>query len=330
MNDATAYYRSSGVLPALERVANLEITMGQNLTWLNLVGVDLVFLQRPHGKQFLKVAELVKEANIPLVLDFDDDFFSVPFDNPTHGHYSNREIQKSVAMMCNLADAIIVSTKHLKDKLSPTNKNIHVVPNALNDYLMSLKRELPKREKCFIWRGGQTHQNDLMSHAEGIVGAARKLSESDTPWPFVFVGYNPWFVTGAMPPKFTVLVEKLPMKEYLNFIKGAAATAFVIPLARNEFNLSKSNIAWLEATWAGSITIGPNTPEWRVPGCITTDGPRDMMEAILEVTKCESSANEKLAANAWEYVCDTLLLSRVNEGRLTAFQSVLNHEIERW
>jgi hypothetical protein len=49
-------------------------------------------------------------------------------------------------------------------------------------------------------------------------------------------------------------------------LRGTSPDYIVVPLVNDAFNRCKSNIAWIEATNAGAVTIAPSyLPEFRGP-----------------------------------------------------------------
>ena len=99
-----------------------------------------------------------------------------------------------------------------------------------------------------------------------------------------------------------------------------APSCLHVPLHDNPFNRAKSNIAWIEGSYAGAVCVVPAW--WNVPGALSyTDGP-SYYEAIKSVIKGEVD-KKKLNAEAWEFIMDTLPLSKVNVERLQIINSLI-------
>jgi len=94
---------------------------------------------------------------------------------------------------------------------------------------------------------------------------------------------------------------------------------FIYTLSDTPFNRAKSNISWIEATYAGSSVIAPEfLPEFaNMPGVITYN---ELMDSVFENVK---DFNKSLAITndlSWRYIKENLLLSQVNNLR---YQSLL-------
>ena len=65
----------------------------------------------------------------------------------------------------------------------------------------------------------------------------------------------------------------------------------VVPLKDNLFNHAKSNLAWIEATCAGAMTLAPDWPEWRRPGVSNYESPLNFKKLLRErLEACRSAA----------------------------------------
>lgn len=86
-----------------------------------------------------------------------------------------------------------------------------------------------------------------------------------------------------------------------------AAIAFY-PLATTMFNKSKSNIFWIEMTYAGSAVFGnKDLPEYDKVPC------HEWHENIIKVAESElKMANDY----SWRHILDNYLLSKVNSKRI--------------
>ena len=68
-----------------------------------------------------------------LVIDLDDDMFNVHELNYAYKyHYPDSPKQKTLKYLINEADAITVSTEPLRASMKQYNKNVEVLPNAID------------------------------------------------------------------------------------------------------------------------------------------------------------------------------------------------------
>lgn len=263
--DATSFYRGWGPFSELRRNYGGELNIipgdGLVINWATLSMVDIVFMQRPYNSSHLELAKMANMNGVPLWVDYDDDLFCVPQDNPAHDIY-NESAQKNIAEIITRSDAVSVSTQTLKDKIEKLNKNIHVVKNSLNFNLLDniqKKSEKSGRNLLALWRGSNTHFRDLASYSSAIAGAIKKTGS------YAFIGSNPWHITSLLNEserKRVAIYKGVDLIEYHNAINALRPLFAHIPLHRCEFNMSKSNIAFLEAAWTGAPSIVPDMPEW--------------------------------------------------------------------
>lgn len=274
-NDATSWYRGVGPFSVMRKNSNsdLNFIFPSTNNWATYELCDVAFFQRPYRQSDLESLQLFKSLGKKVIVDYDDLLLDVPTDNPTHSLYSSHETMTTVAKCIAEADLVFVSTQELKNNFRVTgtngrticlNKRVLVVNNALHQRMID-NFETKKREKIIVWRGSETHQKDLMNHAEEIIRTAKENPD----WHFCFLGYNPWFITDHIKSSQCTVSRALSINEYHDFIKNLPAAILIVPLDDNKFNRCKSNIAWIEATYMGAAALCPDWPEWRNPGAWT-------------------------------------------------------------
>jgi len=318
-NDSCAFYRSSGIVPDLRKKLNGEhnidmIQFGDvPLDWSLFIQYDLVFMQRHFSRESFNLCKYLRQCNIKIWLDYDDNLFALNPENPTYSLYNNPDIQENIKGMLKLADAVTVPTEYLRQSYSEFSSNISVIPNAFNDRLFKRPELTPRTNHC-VWRGPEAHIFDLMGFSQDINKATMEFKD----WRFVFMGFSPWFLAD------TGNKANLPSMDIVMYFKTLfelAPSCMHVPLADNIFNRCKSNIAWIEGSYAGAVCVVPDW--WNVPGALSyTDGP-SYYEAIRSVL---SGDVDKVALNkiSWEYIMDVLALSKVNIQRLQIINELLS------
>ena len=156
------------------------------------------------------------------------------------------------------SDLITCSTKELslviKEK---TNKAAWIVPNAWDVDRFPLQPH--NQEGQTIWRGSATHVDDIRACSEQILTIAKQSRIN-------FFGYNP---VRDRPFLATNNFEHtLPLDPIIYFrtIQRMRPSAVLVPLKNTQFNRSKSNIAWLEATANGAVTYSNGVGEFEHVG----------------------------------------------------------------
>lgn len=306
-HDATSLYRMGGVLPHLES-DEYEIINGSSIkdwSWAAFIGIDILIFQRPCLQEHLNLILLAKSLGVKVIADYDDNLLSVDIYNPTYFQYKDNKL---FAINCiKSSDEIWVSTDSIKEHYSPYNKNIFVIPNSHNDYLFRLKdkKAFNTNTKRVIWRGGQSHQADIYENADKLVEVINK----NTDWVFEFWGDRFIYLEQRCGDNYV----SYPLMEAVNYFERLAnynPNIAMFPLCTTEFNKGKSNIAWIESTYSGAAFFG------------NTDLPEYINGTILPLNELfnggalnDSEVLEFYNRVSWDYICDNLLLSKINEFR---------------
>ena len=117
--DGTSVYRAWGVLPYLGASGLELVECPSSINWTDMVSCDAVFIQRPIIQGAINLAMYAKQYRKPVWIDYDDDLFCVPKDNPAHDMYNQDAYKENIKRLCSIADVVTVSTKALADKLKP-------------------------------------------------------------------------------------------------------------------------------------------------------------------------------------------------------------------
>lgn len=271
--------------------------------------------QRPHSAVTVNLVNYVKKyMNIPVWIDVDDFMLDVPAGNPAFELLAlNRE---NIIKMIALADIVTVTTGMLKQQLLPYNKNIRVIPNALDDQICRKRSTETGRQKIILWRGGDSHVPDLMRYARII----DKMMKNYPDWDFKFMGFLPWFYDNHVNLSYVPYTDQI---FYFHNLVSTQALALHVPLQDNLFNRCKSNIAWIEATYAGAVTIAPAWDEWKMPGVLNFKDDDEYFNLVSKVIAGDIDTR-KMVERSWSYISDKLLLSNVNKLRVQVVKSLLS------
>ena len=316
-HDALSYFRGLGPLYEIQNFLIREI---ENTSWLEAAASDAVFMQRPYSDDHLQMAKNIKQFKKPLWIDYDDYLFKVPASNPVHKIYDRDDIQNNMREIIQMADVVTVSTEFLAEKLGAMNSNTVVVPNAMDlDVLDYRKEPAPPRGPIIMWRGSKTHQRDLWEYRNEILELYNKYP--NTYWHFL--GDEPWFLSEYMDKSRTTFWGSFFFLDYYKNIHDHIRPQLtIVPLADHDFNHAKSNIAWLEASFAGSACLGPDWQEWRRPGSMTYSGPKGFLDVASYLIENPKVCAEQ-AAGSWSYIKDNLSLSEVNKKRMAILDKIL-------
>ncbi len=310
--DATSYYRGYGVIPDLrEKMGGdlyAEHYQGKRYTWAELHSFDILFLQRPGNPENLKLIKYCKDLGIKVWIDHDDNLFELPPYNRVSDEYTP-EVKRTMWEMLRLADVVTVSTQGLRDFFATNGVVAEVVPNALNEKLtpMATKYNKPGAITNYVWRGSDTHEADTYFFGEEIYTAIN--STEKRLWHFV--GYNPWKITINVEQRLVNYIKPEDIFIYFGKLRALKGQVMHVPLVKDRLNDCKSNIAWIEATAAGMVTIAPDWPEWRKPGVTLYNDILDYgFKLIAEIETPEQKWKESR-----DYILENLTLAKVNERR---------------
>ena len=327
-NSPVRYYRGDLPLERLAKTHDAEIMypVAGIPIWRDLVKADVVFFMRCHSEQHLEIAHMAKRQGVKVWYDIDDNLFEVPRSNPNaFPVYNNPMVQGRIQQFLQLSDVVTVSTKALGEYLKDQGcaREYVIIPNALDEKaLPSILRpyayENESQNKVFTWRGGVTHMGDLMHYAKAIEAFLK--SEEDAYC--AFAGFNPFWIVGEG------VLYSAYVHDYFSFmeqLKDYEPWAHFVPLEDNQFNRSKSDIAALEAIYAGALPVLPDWDEWDIPGAFKyTAGMTDDFGAALEEAyeiKPEDRLKNVELARVW--VVQNRILSVTNLKRWEILQELV-------
>lgn len=311
MVDATSFYRAIGPLGHLRRTCPwLNIQIVAEVTWPILEMCDGLFLQRPFTPNMVQLCDRARAQGKPIWVDHDDDVFNVPDDNPCFDTYANPRTQQCVARVIASADFVTVSTEPLRTLYGGLSSSLDVVPNALMHTIVGEPMDEWRQNPVVLWRGSDTHKRDLMQHADQLVDAAKRHPSVK----FHFSGYRPFFIAERLGDQ-CVINGPLDIVDYFGLLRTVRPQVVVVPLADHKFNHAKSNIAWIEATYAGAIVVAPNFVEWQRPGVINYNGADDIGRALDEALSLTPEATAARWRESRDYIDRHLRIERVNGAR---------------
>jgi hypothetical protein len=329
LDNACSFFRCHGVLSELHKITNeiLEIRVfTEDFDIRQIKGSDLVFIMRPDTDSYATIIEGCQEYNIPVVVDYDDDFFNVPEYNPYVIERKKAKIpyKENTKKCLELANHVIVSTENIKREYLKYNKNITVVCNAFDDHCFTPAKEVSKR-KIILWRGGNSHVKDLALFKDPIT----KLILGNTDYTFVF-----WSNDNQLPKWITDLKDKQkniathsPVSPfyYFSWLKDLNPFLTIVPLEDNSFNRSKSDLAKIEGVASGGLCLAPDWEEWTWNSDILYkyQGTEDFLDKANGIIQCH---RDNQVSNDWSndmnYLTNYKLLSMKNRKRLEIFGSL--------
>lgn len=294
-NDSTAWWRVHQPFFQFERddplfhAVKFDFLRSQALEPHNLERAHFVMVQRAFMAAHAEVLSIARTCLRPTWVDYDDNIWCVPRVNPAVEYYTE-QAQAIARIACQNASAVTVSTEYLanyiQDRVAPDSQ-IDVVSNALPD---NYTWNTYERDRIVLYRGGKTHVADLM----GVTPDLEEVMREYPDWTFVFCGGDPWFVN--LPPNARVIPMRA-IPDFHRWLYSCKASIMIVPLEDCPFNRSKSNISWLEGTYAGAAVLAPDFEVFREPGCANyTDG--DFGDRLRDMIDCQEDARAGMVAES--------------------------------
>jgi hypothetical protein len=260
---------------------------------------------------------MAKDHGLPVWIDMDDDNLSVPKDNPMYGMYAQVAVKDAIVKLTRSSDVVTVSTEFLKKKYGIYNKNVYLVPNALDEDVLRF-RQIPNtpREKMFLWRGTASHGRNLKVIENELISVAK-----DNPaWNFTFFGIDPIELTDNI--KNHRVIPQMSIFEFYKMMVNLHATATYYTLNKTDHSLARSHVSWLEATFASSLMIAPKLPEFERPGILNFATPQEFKERLESVIRGDVDIDTHVN-ESWKCIQENYMLRHVNRLRKQLLEEIM-------
>lgn len=321
----TDYYRSVNPFIRLREVYpenTVKFINPDSVKWYDFYDVDVVLFQRANGNDILGMINEVKRMGKKVWLDHDDLLHEVNAANPSSQHFNKPQVKESVEKAFKYADYVTVSTPYLKEFYSQfyDKDKISIIPNAIDfkvTPLQPLKRDkLLDKPKRLIWRGSQTHLDDL-----GTIANFWKQIEKREDVETGIVGLPDW-LGRVLYPKSIIVPWNNSLFQYFEMLKNSKPHYGVFPLTIDNFNQSKSNNFAMEMMVVGCISYAPQKiTEFNIPGVRTYINEVDLIHQFTNaLDKDDAYFVDMEAGRKW--LQEERDLVKVNELRLNVLKSI--------
>jgi hypothetical protein len=174
-----------------------------------------------------------------LVMDVDDDPFSVDKEHPGYAYHKSHE--QDMKFQLKNCDAVTTTTEELKKVLKKYNDKVFVVPNGIDKNIWKLKKQKKRTDGRIRlgWIGSGSHMADRIVVEKAVKTIMAKYPQVD------FYHAGMCLVEGAENREFSYRGTK-GYEEYPAFLNGLDLDIAIAPIKDTQFNRCKSNIKWLE------------------------------------------------------------------------------------
>jgi hypothetical protein len=319
LDTASAYYRGVGELAKIRKDTGhqFEIIPERSPAINRIVQADGIFLERPYTQDHYDVVLHARLEGIPVWIDYDDFLYDIPESNPCHSTYTD-SAKDRIEKITALADYVSFSTVNLMNQMRIDGKENYVINNGLPKEQSWINRiEKSRKEKTILWRGSETHSEDLMS----VMGAIIQFANEHPEVKFEFMGYSPWFLTKYL-PKWQFL-GGVPLGDYFISMARMSPDAVIVPLVNSDFNLCKSNIAGLEATsLSDSLVICPSFLEWQGNGWTNYESEESFYNSLNHVLQLDTQSRTGLVEKS-----KNLITEKYGDGSVDSVSNETRKEI---
>lgn len=252
-NGGCGQYRLRWPAEALIAQGNDSIVLSDQAEDQSGKDFDVVVVQRPARRAMLEHIQVLQAAGVAVVVDMDDDFSAIPFNNVTyrgfHPKYSPDSNRDIIAQACRIADLVTVSTPALAHKYGAHGR-VRLLRNYIPRWYLDVQPH-PSSAMCG-WSGAvETHPDDLQV-TRGALNS----------FPFKVIGKG----NGV---RQALNLDTEPEATGWLDIHGdyqqavASLSVGIVPLVDNAFNRAKSWLKGLEMAALGVPFVASPTPEYQ-------------------------------------------------------------------
>jgi glycosyltransferase involved in cell wall biosynthesis len=126
---------------------------------------QIVHFHRNIGTNYEESPKIIEKLNtlgIKTIMDLDDFWLPGP-EHPAHQLITTTKLHLKIIENLKCTNAVTTTTKLFAHEISKFNKNVFVLPNAVDEEENQFKQQTIKSDKLrFGWLGGSSHLHDLM------------------------------------------------------------------------------------------------------------------------------------------------------------------------
>ena len=286
------------------RLANQDERKGlcEEIAFLNLKKKIKMWIFQPFSSEWgIALVDLIHKIYVePVLMEIDDYAFGVDSSNPNARNYDpTADACTNIKHQLEMSDAVIVSTEELKKMYLPFNKNIHVIPNAIDFSIFDKLKN--NKHKSFInigWQGGSSHKKDLKI-VEPVIKAILKKYKNVR---FTILGGDEGMPESLKRNKRIKWVNDwIPVNKYPAYKASFGFDIELAPLADTQFNRCKSNLRYLEASALKIPVVASNVGPYKNICAATCETKKDWIRELSLLIE-DKTYRETLGEEAYKDV----------------------------
>lgn len=277
----------------------------------------------------MRLVESLEQQDIKWLYHLDDDLLTAPTDAVTEAE------KAAVAFFLRQANAVLVSTQPLAEQVQAHNRHVYVVPNALDERLLSPLTVTPPpfadRPLVMGYMGTRTHDHDLQMLLPALQAVGQEVQ---VPLALHIIGgaasASTWQALNALP--FPVRAVQPPVEQYPHFIAWFTSSLpwdiALAPLTDTPFNRCKSDVKFLDYSALGLAGIYSDGLAYNssvlhgVTGWLVQNKTAVWVEALHRLI-ADAALRRELGANARRHLYQERILAHRIQDWIAALESVL-------
>jgi len=141
---------------------------------------DIVHFHRSIGHDYDQAPTIIQNLNnigIVTIMDLDD-YWLPTKEHPVHQLVIQNKLHEKILANMKVANHVITTTSIFATEISKYNKNVYILPNAINPKEPQFQAEtLPSDKLRFGWLGGSSHLHDLKL-LDGTINKLKPLKDN--------------------------------------------------------------------------------------------------------------------------------------------------------
>jgi glycosyltransferase involved in cell wall biosynthesis len=145
-------------------------------------------IQPAYGEDAKNIFDKFRKHGVKLVMDLDD-YWMVTVDHPAYASIKDSGMDTNIKENIKMVDYVTTTTPIYADKISKLNKNVIVLPNAVDPSEEQFQPKPEKTDKTMRvgWLGGSSHLEDLRLASSSV---SQFLSKHKEDTQFVLCGFD--------------------------------------------------------------------------------------------------------------------------------------------
>ena len=282
--DASFVTRCDAPLAWLERQGAIE-----RVPALKAWTADVVILHGQWQPGALAVAQSLRLHGIRVIVDVDEEVFSVPTGHPRAQAFQDSAFRVRVRQLLEQADAVFTPTDFLAFRLAEYASGTVVIPNGmdLEPWRKVARAGARPRVKKVGFAGGASYTENLEILRPVLAQLAGEFKNKDIH--FACLGCKPSWLSGEV--RQAEAIPPCAPHEYPAALANLGVDIGLIPLSNSPFDQGRSALKFWEYSAAGAVTIASKTGSFAqeiepgVNGLLVENKTEAWTQAILKLIR---------------------------------------------